>query len=59
MKERTEFVELVWRMRAAQAAYFETRDGLNLSLAKELERRVDAEVERITNAQPRLFTDND
>jgi len=53
MKERSEFVALVAQMREAQRAYFRTQGGL--STAKELERRVDREIERITKRQPDLF----
>jgi len=40
------FVKLVQSMRAAQKAYFKDRYGDNLQLAKQLERAVDAEIEK-------------
>lgn len=50
-----EFIELVREMRNAQKEYFKkrTKDALNRS--KELERKVDAELQSINNTQQKLF----
>jgi len=50
-----EFIELVKQMRDAQKRYFRDRDGEALSIAKELERRVDHCVKRLQDTQPVLF----
>lgn len=50
-----EFVELVREMRAAQKEYFKTRSKDVLSRSKELERKVDAELQSINNTQQKLF----
>ena len=56
-KEFEEFVQLVVAMRISQAAYFRTRDHIVLRTCKVLERKVDAEIERLTEmaTQPTLF----
>lgn len=50
-----DFVKLVAEMREKQREYFRTRDGGVLKESKALERRVDAEVERLTDPNPSLF----
>lgn len=42
-----QFFDLVSRLRACQKEYFRTRDKTVLSQAKELERAVDTEIERV------------
>lgn len=42
-----QFYDLVVRMRQSQKAYFRSRTGSDLRLSKELERQVDAEIERV------------
>lgn len=50
-----QFVEKVSEMRNAQKQYFRTRSYEILSRAKQLEREVDAEIERLLNPQGDLF----
>lgn len=50
-----EFIELVREMRAAQKEYFKTRSKDVLNRSKELERKVDAELQSINNTQQTLF----
>lgn len=50
-----EFIELVREMRNAQKEYFKTRSKDVLNRSKELERKVDAELQSINNAQQTLF----
>lgn len=50
-----EFIELVREMRAAQKEYFRTRSKDVLNRSKELERKVDAELQSINNTQQTLF----
>ena len=55
-----DFFELVAKMRQAQKAYFKTRTASNLQRSKELEKAVDAEIERVRDIQndiqnPKLF----
>lgn len=50
-----EFIELVREMRNAQKEYFKTRSKDVLNLSKELERKVDAELQSINNTQQILF----
>ena len=50
-----EFIELVRQMRAAQKEYFKTRSKDVLNRSKELERKVDAELQSINNTQQTLF----
>ena len=54
-KTDKDFLDLVAQMRAAQRKYFRTRSTSVLSEAKELERRVDAEIERRRDKQRPLF----
>lgn len=42
-----QFFDLVSRLRAYQREYFRTRDKTALSQARELEKEVDAEIERV------------
>lgn len=42
-----QFYDLVVRMRQSQKAYFRSRTSSDLRLSKELERQVDAEIERV------------
>ncbi len=42
-----EFFELVVRMRRSQKEYFKNRSRLYLRESKELEQKVDAEIERV------------
>jgi hypothetical protein len=49
-----EFIALVSEMRAAQRAYFRTRSKDALNRSKELERKVDAEINSY-NTQQTLF----
>lgn len=46
-----EFIELVREMRAAQKEYFKTRSKDALNSSKELERKVDDELQSINNTQ--------
>jgi hypothetical protein len=50
-----EFIELVREMRNAQKEYFKTRTKDALNRSKELERKVDAELQSINNTQQTLF----
>lgn len=50
-----ELAELVRQMREAQRLYFRERSPQALSVAKELERRVDRAVDEVLNEQPKLF----
>jgi hypothetical protein len=50
-----EFIELVRQMRSAQKEYFRTRSKDVLNRSKELERKVDAELQSINNTQQTLF----
>jgi hypothetical protein len=50
-----EFIELVREMRNAQKEYFKTRSKDVLNRSKELERKVDAELQSINNTQQTLF----
>lgn len=50
-----EFIELVREMRAAQKEHFKTRSKDVLNRSKELERKVDAELQSINNTQQTLF----
>ena len=50
-----EFIELVREMRAAQKEYFKTRSKEVLNRSKELERKVDTELQSINNTQQKLF----
>ena len=50
-----EFIELVREMRAAQKEYFSKRSKDVLNRSKELERKVDAELQSINNTQQSLF----
>lgn len=52
-----QFYDLVVRMRQSQKAYFRSRTSTDLRLSKELERQVDAEIERaqkLIGAPPRI-----
>jgi hypothetical protein len=49
-----EFIELVREMRNAQKEYFKTRSKDVLNRSKELERKVDAELQSINNTQQTL-----
>jgi hypothetical protein len=51
-KDFEAFVDLVQAMRLTQASYFKTRDQTTLVASKRLEKRVDAEIERLTSATP-------
>lgn len=42
-----EFFDKVSRMRAAQKEYFRTKSGRALNESKQLEREIDAEIERV------------
>lgn len=58
--EAREFFEVVKKMRAAQKMYFKTRRNDDLKEAKQFEKTVDKEVERVTNYingvdSPKLF----
>lgn len=60
MTREEQFIQLVTQMRAAQKAYFAAEHGTpekhkQLSLSKELERRVDAWLKDVTKDQLRLF----
>jgi predicted nucleic acid-binding Zn-ribbon protein len=50
-----EFIELVREMRNAQKEYFKIRSKDVLNRSKELERKVDAELQSINNTQQTLF----
>lgn len=50
-----EFIALVLEMRAAQKEYFKTRSKDVLNRSKELERKVDAELQNINDKQQTLF----
>lgn len=50
-----EFIELVREMRNAQKEYFSKRSKDALNRSKELERKVDAELQSINNTQQTLF----
>ena len=50
-----QLAELVKQMREAQKTFFRERSQQWLSLSKELERRVDAEITRILDSQKELF----
>lgn len=50
-----EFYALVQDMRNAQKEYFRTRSKDVLNLSKELERKVDAELQSINDKQTSLF----
>ena len=50
-----EFIELVREMRNTQKEYFKTRSKDVLNRSKELERKVDAELQSINNTQQTLF----
>ena len=50
-----QLAELVKRVRDAQRAYFKTRGQAELVTSKELERRLDKEVDKILAAQRGLF----
>jgi hypothetical protein len=50
-----EFIELVREMRAAQKEYFKKRSKDVLNRSKELERKVDAELQSINDKQTSLF----
>ena len=55
-----EFFNLVSRMHAAQKDYFKTRSKSSLEQSKDLEKRVDAEIQRVNNilferTNPKLF----
>ena len=43
------FFDLVSEMRSSQKEYFKTRSSQSLQKSKELERKVDAEIERVNN----------
>ena len=43
------FFDLVSEMRSSQKEYFKTRSSKSLQKSKELERKVDAEIERVNN----------
>jgi len=47
-----EFVMKVRDMRTAQIEYFRSRDPLNLSRSKRLEKEVDAELQMLTGQRP-------
>lgn len=52
-----QFYDLVVRMRQKQKDYFRSRTSTDLRLSKELERQVDAEIERaqkLIGAPPRI-----
>ena len=55
MSALTNLAELVKEMRNAQKCYFRERSPQWLSTAKELERRVDAEVKKLLDSQKELF----
>ena len=44
-----QFFDLVADMRSSQKEYFRTRSSQSLQKSKELERKVDAEIERVNN----------
>ena len=44
-----QFFDLVSEMRSSQKEYFKTRSSQSLQKSKELERKVDAEIERVNN----------
>lgn len=47
-----EFFNLVMRMREAQKEYFKTRSSLDLRQAKNIEKEIDAEIERVNALAP-------
>ena len=54
------FFYLVSQMRTMQKAYFKTRSKSSLEQSKDLEKRVDAEIQRVNNilferTNPKLF----
>jgi hypothetical protein len=51
MKDITEFLDLVTRMRDAQKVYFITRNQRALIAAKSLEKQVDEQLILLKNAQ--------
>ncbi|MBD5218061.1 MAG: hypothetical protein HDS73_06180 [Bacteroidales bacterium] len=58
-----EFYETVKRMRAAQKEYFKTRRPCDLQRSKEIEKVIDAEIERVERIvweqkNPPLFPSN-
>ena len=50
-----DFIDLIRQMRDAQKAYFSERSKKQMSIAMELERRVDAELARMKDGQKELF----
>lgn len=46
-----EFYNIVVKMRKAQRDYFRTRSQRSLTESKQLERQVDAEIERVTKIE--------
>lgn len=46
-----EFYNIVVKMRQAQRDYFRTRSQRSLTESKQLERQVDAEIERVTKIE--------
>lgn len=44
-----QFFDLVSEMRSSQKEYFKTRSSQSLQKSKELEKKVDAEIERVNN----------
>lgn len=51
-----EFFNLVMRMREAHKEYFKIRSSLDLRQAKNIEKEIDAEIERVNALAPRKDT---
>lgn len=55
-----QFFNLVSRLREAQKRYFKTRSSIDLQSSKQLEKEIDAEIERVNTIiqqkqNPKLF----
>lgn len=57
MMDAKSFLQLVAQMRKAQKEYFKYRSYSVLNLARNLERQVDAEIERTANGVQELHID--
>ena len=50
-----EIIKLAKEMRDTQKSYFKTRSSTDLQRSRQLERRLDAEIEAYLDPQPTLF----
>lgn len=55
MSDTDDFIQLVWRMREQQRAYFRTRSSSTLDDCKRLEKEVDERIEELLDQQTKLF----